>query len=49
VEQHPRRWEAVADVVALSEQFGKQKPDDAGARGLTVEDLELICFEYVTA
>jgi hypothetical protein len=38
----------VEEVLALSEQFGKQRPDDAPLKRLSREDLELICFEYVT-
>ena len=36
-------------IVALADQFGKQKPPAAGTRRLSREDLELICFEYVSA
>lgn len=38
----------VEEVAALSEQFGKQKPADADVKRLCREDLELICFEYVS-
>jgi hypothetical protein len=38
----------VDEVVTLSEQFGKQRPDDAPLKRLSREDLELICFEYVS-
>ena len=36
----------VENVAGLSEQFGKQRSDDAGVRRLWRENLELICFEY---
>ena len=39
----------VEDVVGLSEQFGKQAGDAPTLRRLRREDLELICFEYVSA
>jgi hypothetical protein len=39
----------VEEVVTLSEQFGKQKSEDAPLKRLRREDLELICFEYVSA
>jgi SNF2 family DNA or RNA helicase len=38
----------VEEVAGLSEQFGKAKSDDTGVKRLRREDLELICFEYVT-
>ncbi len=38
----------VDGVVKLSEQFGKQRADDAPLKRLSREDLELICFEYVS-
>jgi hypothetical protein len=38
----------VEEVLTLSEQFGKQRSDDAPLKRLRREDLELICFEYVT-
>jgi superfamily II DNA or RNA helicase len=38
----------VEEVLTLSEQFGKQRTDDAPLKRLRREDLELICFEYVT-
>lgn len=38
----------VEEVAGLSEQFGKQRPADGGVRRLCREDLELICFEYVS-
>jgi hypothetical protein len=38
----------VEEVASLSEQFGKQKPEDGTIRPLSREDLELICFEYVS-
>lgn len=38
----------VDEVVMLSEQFGKQRADDAPLKRLRREDLELICFEYVS-
>jgi hypothetical protein len=41
--------ELIEEVVSLSEQFGKQKSDDAGVKRLRREELELVCFEYVSA
>jgi hypothetical protein len=38
----------VEEVVTLSEQFGKQRAEVAPLKRLSREDLELICFEYVT-
>lgn len=38
----------VDEVVTLSEQFGKQRADDTPLKRLSREDLELICFEYVS-
>jgi len=38
----------VDEVAKLSEQFGKQKPEDGTVKRLSREDLELICFEYVS-
>jgi len=38
----------VEDVVTLSEQFGKQRAETAPLKRLSREDLELICFEYVS-
>jgi superfamily II DNA or RNA helicase len=38
----------VEKVLALAKQFGKQRADDAPLKRLRREDLELICFEYVT-
>jgi len=40
--------ELVQEVLTLAEQFGKQKPADTSVRRLRREDLELICFEYVS-
>jgi hypothetical protein len=37
----------IEEVVTLSEQFGKQRTNDAPQKRLSREDLELICFEYV--
>ena len=39
----------VDGVAALAEQFGKQKPAELSMKRLSREDLELICFEYVSA
>jgi hypothetical protein len=39
----------VEEVATLLEQFGKQKSADNGVKRLTREDLELICFEHVSA
>lgn len=39
----------VDEVVTLAEQFGKQKADDSPLKRLGREDLELVCFEYVSS
>ena len=39
----------VEGVVLLSEQFGKQRAEDSPTRRLSREDLELVCFEYVSS
>ncbi len=39
----------VEKVALLAEQFGKQRATDGAVRRLRREDLELICFEYVSA
>ena len=36
------------DATQLAEQFGKQRADDMPLKRLSREDLDLICFEYVT-
>jgi superfamily II DNA or RNA helicase len=48
-------WKASADdarlvqeVLLLSEQFGKQKPMPTAVKQLMRDDLELICFDYVS-
>ena len=38
----------VEEVVTLSEQFGKLRADVTPLKRLSREDLELICFEYVS-
>jgi hypothetical protein len=38
----------VETVFALSEQFGKERPDQAQSKRLAKEDLELICYEYLS-
>ncbi len=38
----------VEEVLTLSQQFGKQQGPDAQIKRLCREDLELICFEYVS-
>ena len=38
----------VVEVHRLSEQFGKERPAVSGTKRLNREDLELICFEYVS-
>ena len=38
----------VAEVSLLSEQFGKQKVGDTTIKRLCREDLEMICFEYIS-
>jgi hypothetical protein len=40
--------ELVDEVATLSEQFGKQRTDNEPQKRLSREDLELICFEYVS-
>ena len=35
-------------VATLAEQFGKERPAASGVKRLGREDLELICFEYVS-
>jgi superfamily II DNA or RNA helicase len=39
----------LAAVVSMAEQFGKDRPATIGMKRLRREDLELICFEYVSA
>jgi hypothetical protein len=39
----------VREVGVLAEEFGKQKPKEKAIKRLGREDLELICFEYVSA
>jgi hypothetical protein len=39
----------VETVAHLSQHFGKQRPKDASVKRLSRDDLELICFEYVSA
>ena len=41
--------EMVGEVHQLSEQFGKERPSVGGTKRLQQEELELICFEYVSA
>ena len=38
----------VEEVVTLAEQFGKQRDNGGPTKRLLREDLELICFEYVS-
>jgi SNF2 family DNA or RNA helicase len=38
----------VDEILALAEQFGKQRTADGNSERLSREDLELICFEYVS-
>ena len=38
----------VAEVSFLSDQFGKQKVNDTRIKRLCREDLEMICFEYIS-
>jgi hypothetical protein len=38
----------VEEVVTLAEQFGKRRAADGTVKRLIREDLELICFEYVS-
>jgi superfamily II DNA or RNA helicase len=38
----------VSKVADLAEHFGKEKPSSATTKKLTRDDLDLICFEYVT-
>jgi hypothetical protein len=39
----------LAEVSALAEQFGKERTQTDEAKRLAREDLELICFEYVSS
>jgi hypothetical protein len=39
----------VEEVLMLADQFGKQKASEGTVRRLCREDLDLICFEYVSA
>jgi hypothetical protein len=38
----------VEEVLTLSQQFGKQQGQDPPKKRLCREELELICFEYVS-
>jgi hypothetical protein len=38
----------VEEVVTLADQFGKQKPAEPAVKRLSRDELELICFEYVS-
>lgn len=38
----------VAEVMSLAEQFGKERARTSTVKQLTREELELICFEYVS-
>jgi hypothetical protein len=38
----------LATVLTMAEQFGKDRPTAAETKRLRREDLESICFEYVT-
>lgn len=38
----------IDEVASLAQQFGKQQSDEAKHTRLVREDLDLICFEYVT-
>ncbi|MCH7686647.1 MAG: hypothetical protein IH899_08205 [Planctomycetes bacterium] len=38
----------VSEVVSLAEQFGKERTKASSIKQLSREELELICFEYVT-
>ena len=38
----------VQEVIALAEQFGKQRTDGAPQVRLGKQELELICFEFVS-
>ena len=38
----------VEEVVSLAEQFGKERTKTSTVKQLTREELELICFEYVS-
>jgi hypothetical protein len=40
--------ELVSAVAALADEFGKERPATNGVKRLHREDLELICFAYVT-
>ena len=39
----------IGDVASLAEEFSKGRPHAIESRDVRREDLELICFEYVTA
>lgn len=39
----------LSDVLALAEEFAKEPSASNGGKRLRVEDLELICFEYVSS
>lgn len=41
-------FELVSTVVSLAEQFGKERPAVSNVKRLGRDNLELICFEYVT-
>ena len=41
--------ELVEAVFTLSEQFGKEKRVQTAPQRLTAEDLELICYEYISS
>jgi SNF2 family DNA or RNA helicase len=38
----------LAEIAGLAEQFGKERPASPTVRSLRREELELICFEFVT-
>ncbi len=38
----------LAAVLTMAEQFGKDRPTVGGTKRLRREDLELICFEYLS-
>jgi superfamily II DNA or RNA helicase len=38
----------IDEVAMLAEQFGKQRSDDAPLKRLSRDDLELICFDYLS-
>ena len=38
----------VGEVAGLADEFAKERPSEESTQRLKAEDLQLICFEYVT-